>query len=341
VNAELKTRAVTIAEPLPGDTRIDTYIADHLGLFSRSQAKRRVVAVRVNGRQAKLSRHLRAGDELEITYTDPPAPAARPEAIPLEVLYEDPNVIVVNKPSGMVVHPASGNWTGTLVNALLHHSSQLAASFGDEAVRAGIVHRLDKETSGVIIAAKNPAAQEFLARQFRERRVAKQYLAVVRGSPPAARGVVDTRLGRDPRNRKRFACLGSAAAGLRSGSVGQGSASRGQRSPQGGQRSPQGGKRAVTRYRQLRAVAGFTFLSLRPVTGRTHQLRVHMAFLGCPILGDALYGGGRPEAGLMLHAYRLRIVLPGEGAPRTFRAPLPERFRRWLRETAARQPGRR
>jgi 23S rRNA pseudouridine1911/1915/1917 synthase len=319
VSAELKTRTATITEPLPAGTRVDTYIADHLGLFSRSQVRRRVAAVRVNGRPARLSRHLRVGDELEITYTEPPEPEARPEAIPLEVLHEDANVIVLNKPSGMVVHPAAGNWTGTLVNALLHHSAQLAASFGEGGMRAGIVHRLDKETSGVIVAAKNPEALEFLARQFRERRTAKQYLAVVRGAPPAAHGVVDTRLGRDPRNRKRFACLGSQP---------------------GGQRSLARGKRAVTRYRQLRRLNGYSFLSLQPLTGRTHQLRVHMAFLGCPILGDSLYGGGRSEAGLMLHAYRLRVILPGETAPRTFRAPLPKRFREWLREAGTRQPDR-
>ncbi len=314
MNAEQKTRTVTVAEPLPQDTRVDAYVADTLRLFSRSQVRRRVVAVRVNGREAKLSRRLRAGDELEITYTDPPALDARPEAIPLAVLYEDENAIVIDKPAGLVVHPASGNWSGTLVNALLAHCAGLAERFGQEALRAGIVHRLDKDTSGVIITAKNPAAQEFLARQFRERRTAKQYLAVIRGSLPAPQGTVDTRLGRDPRNRKRFTCL------------------RELRVAGEGQAAPPRGKRAVTRYRRLGTAGGCTFVSLRPVTGRTHQLRVHMAHLGCPIVGDALYGGGRTPEGLMLHAYRLRILLPGENAPRTFRAPLPERFRRWLRQ---------
>jgi 23S rRNA pseudouridine1911/1915/1917 synthase len=303
LSTEARVLRTRVAERIPADTRIDTYIADVLKLCSRSQVKRRVLAVLVGGHPAKLSRHLRTGEELEIHYTDPPEVRVEPEPIPLEILYEDEAVVVVNKPQGMVVHPASGNWTGTLVNALLAHCSDLAERFPGEPARPGIVHRLDKDTSGVMIAAKNAEAKEYLGLQFRERKVGKQYLAVVRGRLPAAQGRVETLIRRDPHHRKRFVS-----------------------SPNGGS-----GKRAITRYRTIALLPGCTLVSLRPKTGRTHQLRVHMASLGCPILGDSVYGRGSGAPSLMLHAYRLRLRLPGGKAPRTFRAPLPARFREMLR----------
>jgi 23S rRNA pseudouridine1911/1915/1917 synthase len=295
---------VQIPPDIPENTRIDAYIADVLQLFSRSQVKRRVMLLRVNGNTAKVSKHLFPGDHLEITYREERGLHPEPEEIQLRILYEDRNVLVIDKEQGMVVHPAGGNWNGTLVNALLWHCAELRNGFSSEEGRPGIVHRLDKDTSGVIITAKNAESREFLSEQFRRRRVRKRYLAIVEGSLPAIRGRIDTWITRDPHNRKRFTCLlpGSKASQ---------------------------GRRALTFYRELKRLEGFTIVSLRPRTGRTHQLRVHMAHLGCPIVGDGLYGWkarGRGSRPLMLHAHRLRIILPGEQQPRNFEAPVPDRF---------------
>jgi 23S rRNA pseudouridine1911/1915/1917 synthase len=313
LSAEPKTLRLQAAEVGPGGSRIDAYIAEVLGLFTRSQVKRRVIEVRLNGRPTRLAKRMHAGDLLEILYSDPPAPSVEAEPIPIEILFEDENVVVVNKPQGMVVHPGAGHWSGTLVNALLYHSQSMAERFPPGALRAGIVHRLDKDTSGVIITARNPQSLEYLAGQFRARHVGKQYLALVRGVPPRTEGVVENRIARDPGNRKRFACLEEKA-----------STARGAR-----------GKLAVTRYRVLESLGDFTLVSLRPRTGRTHQLRVHMAYLGCPIVGDTLYSRKPGPCTLMLHAYRLRLVVPPGGAPCTFRAPVPERFLRFMREGEA------
>jgi 23S rRNA pseudouridine1911/1915/1917 synthase len=298
---------VEIPRGIPENTRIDTYIADVLNLFSRSQVKRRVTVLRVNGRSAKLSKHLLPGDLLEITYSEAPELHLQPEAIELRILYEDGNVVVIDKVQGMVVHPAVGNWSGTVVNALLWHCRNLENGFADEEPRPGIVHRLDKDTSGVLITAKDARVREFLSEQFRRRRVMKRYLAILTGSLPAARGRIDTWIARDPHHRKRFTCLVPDSR-------------------------PSGGRRAVTYYREIERLDGFTVVSLRPRTGRTHQLRVHMAHMGCPIVGDRLYGWkarGQGSWTLMLHAHRLRITLPGEQQPRTFEAPVPDRFGRF------------
>jgi 23S rRNA pseudouridine1911/1915/1917 synthase len=295
---------VRIPPTVPEHTRIDAYIAEVLKLFSRSQVKRRVRELRVNGGKAKVSKHLLPGDRLEITYSEEARPHLEPEAIQLRILYEDRNVVVIDKEQGMVVHPAGGNWSGTLVNALLWHCTDLRSGFSNAEARPGIVHRLDKDTSGVIITAKNAESREYLSGQFRRRTVMKRYLAIVEGSLPAARGRIDTWIARDPHHRKRFTCL-----------LPDSGASR--------------GRRALTFYREVRRFDRFTLVSLRPRTGRTHQLRVHMAHLGCPIVGDRLYGWkarGRGIRPLMLHAHRLRIRLPGTQQPRTFEAPVPDRF---------------
>jgi 23S rRNA pseudouridine1911/1915/1917 synthase len=293
---------ICVPEKLPEQTRVDTYVAEHAKLFSRSQFKRRVVSLLVNGKAVKPSKHLHRGDTLEIVFNDEPQLKVEAESIALDVLFEDANVLVVNKAQGMVVHPASGNWSGTLVNAIIGHCSAIKNSFAPGEARPGIVHRLDKDTSGVIITAKNPESREFLSQQFRKRRVGKRYVAVVQGEPPRSKDRIDTWIGRDPHNRKRFTSLVSDNTG----------------------------KRAVTDYRAIRKFGSYTLVSLRPRTGRTHQLRVHMAHLGCPIVGDRLYGWkarGASARTLMLHAHTLRLLIPGEQLPRTFRAPLPDRFR--------------
>jgi pseudouridine synthase, RluA family len=265
----------------------------------------------VNGAIAKASRPLKEGDALEVSWTDEAPAALEPEELALSILYEDDRALVIDKAQGMVTHPGAGNHRGTLANALLFIALRDRATRPEsraQAARGGIVHRLDKDTSGLIVAAKDLEAQVFLAEQFKARTTRKEYRAILRGVPRQSEGRIEDRLARDRRDRKRFASVA------------------------------EGGKVAVTEYRVLaswRSEAGesYSYLSLRPKTGRTHQLRVHMAGLGTPILGDPLYGrpdGRFPEASLMLHAYRLKIILPGREEASTFVAPLPERFKRTL-----------
>lgn len=303
-----------------GPVRLDVYAASVLGLLTRSQIKSRNLAATVNGKAVKLSQLVKAGDRLALSWDERPPSALPPENIPLSVIYEDEHCIVLNKAQGMVVHPGAGNYRGTLVNALLWRrmaaDGQQAADgsgpFPAGDVCAGlqygerpfIVHRLDKDTSGILIAAYTEDALRFLSGQFKERAVKKTYAAIVAGVPPHERGLIDTTICRDTRNRKTFIV-----------------------SKTGGK-----GKRAVTRYRLIRsAVSGggaYSLLLLRPRTGRTHQLRVHLRHIGCPILGDPLYHKKDPRfpaATLMLHALSLEITLP-RGERETLRAPLPERF---------------
>ncbi|MEE8441248.1 MAG: RluA family pseudouridine synthase [Spirochaetia bacterium] len=285
--------------------RVDRFVADEMDLFSRSQFHRHGVAIEINGKITKPSRLLHNGDVVRVTYSDTVEPSVEPEAIDLDILYEDDDVVVLNKPQGMVVHPAAGNWTGTLVQGLMHHVSSLADR--SDSLRPGIVHRLDKDTSGVLITAKTLESQEFLSAQFRGRSLEKTYLAIVRGTPPRSKGEISSGIVRDPRNRKRFTGVS------------------------------RGGKPAVTGYRVLKRFAGYSLLVVHPMTGRTHQIRVHTRHIGCPILGDPVYARadrGFPDVGLMLHAYKLTIRLPGNGKEQTFTAPLPERFRQVLRAFA-------
>ncbi len=289
---------------LDAPLRLDRYVAERLALLTRSQFKSRLESARVDGKPAKPSALLAGGELLELAWKDGEDRSFVPEDLPLEVVFENASALVVDKRQGMVAHPAAGNWTGTLANALL---GRLVRGGSPVPPRAGIVHRLDKDTSGLVVAAKDECALEYLAAQFRERSARKDYLAVVQGRLPAPEGVVENRLGRDPRDRKRFAVVAEAG----------GSA----------------GKLAITRWKVLaeRRVGGedFALLALRLRTGRTHQLRVHLRHLGCPILGDPIYGRPSarfPKATLMLHARLLRLSFaPGE-EPRTLVSPLPGRF---------------
>ena len=277
--------------------RADRYLGHHVGVVSRSQLQTRLAELRVNGQSVKPSARLKAGDQVTVVLHPPPAMEARPEPLPLAVLYEDDNVAVINKPSGMVVHPGTGNRTGTLVNALLHRYHELGTRFPDTA-RPGIVHRLDRDTSGVMVVAKHAGAHAHLARQFSERRVGKLYLAWVAGRPVPAAGRIATRLRRDPRNPLRVRVSDAT------------------------------GKLAVTRYQVRSTVGDASLMALRPLTGRTHQLRAHMRWLGHPILGDPLYAGrARGTAPrLLLHAYRLAITLPGRCRRAAFEAAPPPGF---------------
>jgi 23S rRNA pseudouridine1911/1915/1917 synthase len=283
--------------------RLDRYVAEKLKLLTRSQLKTKLLGARINGKPVKISRSVKSGDLLELSWAEPEPLNLIPEDIPLRVLYEDDRVVVINKAQGMVVHPGAGNRTGTLANALFFRRRSHTAGTAPGNFRPGIVHRLDKDTSGVIIAAYDDSALDFLADQFKARTVKKTYAAIVQGRPKEPRGIIETCIARDSRDRKRFAV----------------SAVR--------------GKSAITRYRVIRSWDAYSLLLLRPRTGRTHQIRVHLRHLGHPILGDGVYGlpdKRFPRAALMLHALTLAIALPGGNAPSLFKAPLPARFRDFI-----------
>ena len=268
--------------------RFDLAVSAVAGI-SRAHAQRLIADGRalVAGRRARASDRLRGGELLSIRLSAPPDPDLVPEAIPLSVAYEDETILIVDKPAGLVVHPSAGHASGTLVHALLGRSRDRGEPLGSIAGvgRPGIVHRLDKETSGLLVVAKTDAAQASLMRQFGDRTIEKEYVALVRGAAPAARGRIEAPVGRDPRDRQRMAVVA-------------------------------GGREAVTEYEALGSAGGYTLLALRPRTGRTHQLRAHLAYLGLPIAGDLRYGGGTGPGGLarhFLHATRLTLDRPLDG----------------------------
>ncbi len=293
-----------ITVKLPGSLkiRVDKYISDN-NILSRSQIKSRNAKVYLKNMEIKFSRKISDGDILEIQWDDPPPMDIFPENIPLDIIYEDKSVIVINKKQGMVVHPANGNYSGTLVQGLLYYFKNLSTNFNNELERPGIVHRLDKDTSGVIITAKNPEVHEYLSNQFREKTNEKYYLAVVRGYPPKRRGVIDTYITRNPVDRKKFVT------------------------------HENDGKKAVTEYRVLRNWDKYSLMLLKLNTGRTHQLRVHMVHIGCPIARDPTYGrkdNRFPEITLMLHAWKLKILIPGSDCMMQFKAAIPRRFKKMV-----------
>ncbi|MFZ5923322.1 MAG: RluA family pseudouridine synthase [Chloroflexota bacterium] len=278
--------------------RLDHFLVECLPEFSRSRLQGLVKDgfVRVDGVTAKKSGQMIApGSQVQVRIP-PPAPTDLiPENIPLDVIFENGDLLVINKPAGMVVHPAAGHESGTLVHAVLGYDAGLEGIGGEE--RPGIVHRLDKETSGLILVAKNERAHRHLQDQFRLRKVEKIYLALVDGAPPTPSGRVEAPIGRDPSHRKQMAVL-----------------------------TPGKGREAVSEYLTLESFPHHTLLEFHPLTGRTHQIRLHCAFLGCPIVGDSIYGRRHPTVDIsrhFLHAHRLTIRLPGEKSPRTFEAPLP------------------
>jgi 23S rRNA pseudouridine1911/1915/1917 synthase len=289
--------------PQAAGLRLDQFLAAQGLPHTRSQIKRRIDEgeVRVNGATAKPARPLKPGDRVEFT-PPPPAPIAlAPEAIPLVVLYEDAHLIVVDKPAGLVVHPAAGHGSGTLVNALLAHCTDLAGIGGE--LRPGIVHRLDRDTTGVLVAAKDEPTLTALQGQFKRHTTRRAYVALVEGELTAASGRYATRYGRDPRHRKRFTSRVTE------------------------------GKAAVTNWRVLERLHGATLVEARLETGRTHQIRVHFREHGHPLVGDPVYGRPAKDARVRavaaalgrqaLHAQRLGFVHPATGAELDFETPLP------------------
>ena len=279
--------------------RIDKYISDFRKIMTRSQLKQRNAVFLVDGKEVKYSHRISINENIKINFSDYIEMEILPEKIDLDIIYEDDNVIVINKSQGMVVHPADGNYSGTLVNGLLFYLKNHRKNFESEPVRPGIVHRLDKETSGVIIVAKNIETHEFLSRQFRERTTEKKYIAVVKGKISDKEGTIETFIARDSINRKKFTASKSV------------------------------GKKAVTDYRVLKEFENFSVCMIKIRTGRTHQIRVHMSHIGHPVLGDPVYSRKDsiyPDATLMLHAYMLSINIPGRGEMQ-FTAPLPDRIK--------------
>ena len=280
------------------EERLDHFLVERLPEFSRSRLQSLIKDgfVTVDGLPAKKAgQKLEPGSRVEVRIP-PPAPSGLVgEEIPLDILFENDDLLVVNKAAGMVVHPAAGHDSGTLVNAVLGHDPEIEGIGGEE--RPGVVHRLDKETSGLILLAKNDRAHRWLQDQFRLREVEKTYLALVDGAQPTPSGRVEAPIGRDPSHRKKMAIM-----------------------------PPGKGREAVSEYVTLESFKEHTLLEFHPLTGRTHQIRLHCMFLGCPIVGDKVYGRRKPSIELerhFLHAARLKIVLPGEKDARTFEAPLP------------------
>lgn len=291
--------------------RLDKYIASLPNGMNRSKLKSGVTEILVNGKKVKLSAKIKAGDQIDIQWEDNIPDNIEAENIPLDIIYEDESVTVVNKKQGMVTHPACGNWTGTLVNALLFHwgrnsISQIKEGSVAEILerrRPGIVHRLDKETSGIIITAKNRDAEEFLQNQFKNKSLQKEYILICNGRPPKRTGEIKTQIIRDPKNRHRFKAVTDTSEG----------------------------KYARTIYHCISCYGNYSLMRVRIKTGRTHQIRVHMKYLGCPILGDSIYNktdSNFPEATLMLHSVQLKIMLPNSRKKEytTFITKTPERF---------------
>ena len=285
--------------------RLDAFLASSLDGLTRSQATRLIESgeVAVNGRAVSKSYKLAGGEDIAVTLPEPEPVEAVPQDIPLDVVYEDADVIVVNKPSGMVVHPAPGHPDGTLVNALLYHCAGTLSGIGG-ALRPGIVHRIDRDTSGLIIAAKNDAAHQYLSAQLADHTLARTYECIVVGKLREDRGTVDAPIARHPTDRKRMAVIA-------------------------------GGREAVTHWEVIARYPGYTHVRCRLETGRTHQIRVHMAYIGHPILGDTVYGAKKEVPGLTgqcLHAVGLRFLHPRTHEVVELSCPLPEEFTRMLQK---------
>lgn len=297
---------------LPSPTRLDKLLSDMTEL-SRSAVARLCEegAVLLNGKTADKKALVKNGDTVEYNLPEPIPTEVLPENIPLDIVYEDSDIIVINKPEGMVVHPAPGNYTGTLVNALLYHCKDSLSGVGG-VIRPGIVHRIDKDTSGLLVVAKNDAAHLSLAKQLETHEVCREYRALVFGGFSEDSGTVDAPIGRHPIDRKRMAVLPRGTAGARE---------------------------AITHYEVLSRYGQISYLRLRLETGRTHQIRVHMSYKGHPLLGDEVYGRCQSEferrhkalfSGQALHAVALELTHPRTGEKMRFECELPDNFKKLI-----------
>jgi 23S rRNA pseudouridine1911/1915/1917 synthase len=282
--------------------RLDKFLSENSELSrTRVQELAKAGEITVNGKTAKSSAKLNEGDIVACDVPEDEPIDVKPENIPLDILYEDEDIIVINKPKGMVVHPAPGNYSGTLVNALLYHCKDLSGINGK--IRPGIVHRIDKDTTGCIVACKNDKAHTSIAKQLEDKTCHREYLAVVNGIIDSDAGKINAPIGRDVRDRQRMTV------------------------------TQEHGKDAVTHFVVKERFKDSTYIECRLETGRTHQIRVHMKYMKHPIMGDVKYGGTSPymdTEGQVLHAYQLTLVHPRTGKTMTFEAPLPEYFQKLL-----------
>jgi len=288
--AKTKTETLRFTVHVP-EARLDKYVAETVPQFSRSRVQKLIEQshILVNGQKAKASQRLDENDEVTIKIIPPVYPVAEPDS--LAIIYEDKDVVVVDKPAGLVVHPAPGHPDHTLVNAILAHCPSLAE--GNDLIRPGIIHRLDKDTSGLVVIAKNEHARQCLIEQFKSHTVSKGYLVLVKGRLSPEQGIIEAPIGRDPRNRKRMAIV-------------------------------ELGKEASTQYKVKKYLGDYTFLDVAPRTGRTHQIRVHLSAIGYPVLGDLVYGAKSPHVKRQfIHAHRLGFRLPSSGEYQEFTSPLP------------------
>ena len=301
----METRHFIAEEPCP---RADVCLCNLLEGFTRSAVKKLFEAdgVKINGRAAKPSQAVAVGDEIEAVLPDVKEAEAKPEDIPIDIVYEDGDIAVINKQQGLTVHAGNGNLDGTLVNALLYRLDNLSGIGG--VIRPGIVHRIDKNTSGLLVVAKNDAAHLSLSKQIAEKSCRRTYLALLEGNLKDDRGVISTYIGRNPNDRVKMAVVDAAH-----------------------------GKYAVTEYEVIGRSSGYTFCRFVLQTGRTHQIRVHAKYIGHPIVGDDVYGRKKREFGLngqLLHACRLELTHPSTGERMTFEAPLPDYFVAVLKKLA-------
>lgn len=303
-NSEIKTLQLVVHT---SDVRLDKYVAEALPQFSRSYIQQLIKQghILVNEQRAKASQRLNDHDKITIKVPPPPTyPIAEPT--PLTIIYEDKDIIVINKPAGLVVHPAPGHPSRTLVNAILAHCPSLQPDKSGNYLRPGIVHRLDKDTSGLMVIAKNDCARQFLVTQFKSHTVTKGYLVLVKGRLPTEQGVIEAPIGRDTHNRKRMAIVET-------------------------------GKEASTQYKVKKYLNNYTLLDITPRTGRTHQIRVHLAAIGYPVVGDPIYGTKCRHEALapcvkrqLIHAYRLGFRLPSTNKYQEFTCPLPPELKQVL-----------